>query len=198
MATKVDQVGADYVWVPPGAGLAGFWLQRTPVTHAQWRAAVDAGVCVAPRRNWAYDDPAMAQHPVTYVGRAQARQYAAWVGGRLPRDAEWTWAAQGGDRRIYPWGRQPPDASRANAANVIGETTPVGSYPAGAGPFGLLDMAGNVWEWVDPDDGGDRPFIARGGAFYTRTRFIACRARLRNGNVGIVYYVGFRVAISDL
>ena len=83
--TRRDRVGASYVWVPPGAGLAGCWMLRTPVTNALWRAAVAAGVIGPPEDARAYDDPARAQHPVVYVTRGMARVYAAWVGGRLPR-----------------------------------------------------------------------------------------------------------------
>ena len=188
-----DRLGAAYVWVPPGAGLAGFWMLRTPVTNALWRAAVQAGAVEQPSNTRAYDDPARAQHPVVYVTREQARAYATWVGGRLPRDAEWTRAAQGDDGRTYPWGEQPPDATRANYNRNVGATTPVGSYPAGASPYGLLDMAGNVWEWVEPDGGGDRPFIVRGGAFNTNAVVVVCGARLEYDSDSVSSSVGFRV-----
>ena len=184
-----DRLGAAYVWVPAGAGLAGFWMLRTPVTNAMWRAAVQAGAVKQPSDTRAYNDAAKTQHPVVYVTREQARAYATWVGGRLPRDAEWTRAAQGDDGRTYPWGEQPPDATRANYNRNVGTTTPVGSYPAGASPYGLLDMAGNVWEWVDPDGGGDRPFIIRGGAFSNSAVGVVCGARLEFD----VIFVGFRV-----
>jgi formylglycine-generating enzyme required for sulfatase activity len=64
----------------------------------------------------------------------------------LPAEIEWEWAATGG-KRIYPWGNEKPDETRANYDKKIGHTTPVGSYPAGATPEGLMDMAGNLWEW---------------------------------------------------
>jgi hypothetical protein len=76
----IDRVGAEYLWVPPSADLAGFWMMRTPVTNAQYHQAVAAGECRAPLWRTAYDDAAKAQHPVTYVRRADARKYAAWVG----------------------------------------------------------------------------------------------------------------------
>jgi formylglycine-generating enzyme required for sulfatase activity len=189
-----DHVGAEYVWVPPGAGLAGFWMLRTPVTNAMWRAAVQAGAVKEPRDTDAYDDRAKTQHPVVYVTREQARAYAAWVGGRLPRDAEWTRAAQGDDGRTYPRGNQPPDATQANCRpHGPGGTTPVGSYPAGASPYDLLDMAGNVWEWVEPDGGGDRPFIIRGGAFDGNAANVVCGARTEFDLDLDDHRVGFRV-----
>jgi hypothetical protein len=174
-----DRAGAEYVWVPAGAGLAGFWMLRTPVTNAMWRAAVRAGAVQPPGSTAAYDDAAKTQHPVVWVTREQARAYATWVGGRLPRDAEWTRAAQGDDGRRYPWGEQPPDATRANfnvPRSDARTTTPVGSYPAGASPYGLLDMAGNVWEWVDDGD-----FVVRGGAFGSLAGYVVCGARYEIG-----------------
>jgi serine/threonine-protein kinase len=169
-------------------------MLRTPVTNALWRAAVQAGAVEQPSNTRAYDDAAKTQHPVVYVTREQARAYATWVGGRLPRDAEWTRAAQGDDGRTYPWGEQPPDATRANCRpHGPGGTTPVGSYPAGAGPYGLLDMAGNVWEWVEPDDGDDWSYIVRGGAFGSIAVDVVCGARVEGDNDGDDRLVGFRV-----
>jgi formylglycine-generating enzyme required for sulfatase activity len=192
--TKTDRVDADYVWIPPGGGLAGFWMMRTPVTNAMWRMAVISEACEPPRDTTAYDDVAKAHHPVVWVRRAQARAYAAWVAGRLPTEAQWTRAAQGDDGRTYPWGDTPPDATRANAGRFVidgGDTTPVGAYPAGASPYGVLDMAGNVWEWVEMDGYRDRvgrgygdhadtrygPFLARGGAFSVPGTSVTCSAR---------------------
>ena len=192
--TRRDRVGASYVWVPPGAGLAGCWMLRTPVTNALWRAAVAAGVIGPPEDARAYDDPARAQHPVVYVTRGMARVYAAWVGGRLPRDAEWTRAARGDDGRTYPWGEQPPDATRANYGDNVGDTTPVGSYPAGASPYGLLDMAGNVWEWVEADDGSHVLPVMRGGAFRSTEDTMVCDAWGVIDDDGGFSLVGFRVA----
>jgi formylglycine-generating enzyme required for sulfatase activity len=94
----------------------------------------------------------LGSHPVTQVSWNDANAYCIWAGRRLPTDAEWEKAARGTDMRIYPWGNNEPTGELANfpdkkLADYL-FSAPVGSYPKGTSPYGALDMAGNVWEWV--------------------------------------------------
>jgi eukaryotic-like serine/threonine-protein kinase len=145
--------------------LDGFWIDRTEVTNAQYRAFVGATGHRAPTTcDWGdptYDDGAKADHPVVCVSWDDAKAYCEWAGARLPTEAEWEKAARGTDGRYYPWGSS-WDGSRVNTCDTNCEsshkntgdddgyagTAPVGSYPTGASPYGALEMAGNVWEWV--------------------------------------------------
>jgi formylglycine-generating enzyme required for sulfatase activity len=125
-----------------------FWVDRTEVTNAMYVSCIEAGVCTPPARSDFYLESAYAYHPVTGISWDQAAAYCSWAGRRLPSEAEWEKTARGTDGRIYPWGNSIPTDELANFDQHVDETTPVGSYPDGASPYGALDMAGNAWEWV--------------------------------------------------
>ncbi len=115
--------------------------------------------------------PGLERHPVTAATAFGAMAYASWVGGRLPIGAEWEKAASGTDARLWPWGNEPPSALFANYGLPEARgTRPVGSYGAGASPFGALDMAGNAYERVFADDRPGRddlrsPAVIKGGSW---------------------------------
>jgi formylglycine-generating enzyme required for sulfatase activity len=203
-ATPAGVADAGHVTIPAGAGLAAFRISRTEVTNAQYARCVAAGACTEPkvhvRCDFSYSDVALAEHPVVCVTHGQARAYAAWAGGALPTDAQWTRACQGDDGRTYPWGEAAPDASRANYGwdtDLTNDATmPVGMFPADTSPYSLLDMAGNAAEDVESDDGDEQRSIVRGGAYYVIPENITCAARIEYGTDGSSRDVGFRVALS--
>lgn len=134
--------------------LDAFWIYQTEVTNAMYTACVRAQSCPRPSdigsntRPEYWGNPAYDDYPVVFVNWFAAQQYCEWAGGRLPTDAEWEKAARGTDARIFPWGDEPPNPTLANTGDRNGDTRAVGSYPAGASPYGVLDMTGNVWEWT--------------------------------------------------
>ena len=142
--------------------LPAFWLDRTDVTNAQFFQFVKA-VGFIPRPGLLREAKGKEQHPVVHVTWRDAAEYCRWAGKRLPTEAEWEYAARGTDGRRYSWG-DTWDPSRARfEGNSTGQTTaPVGSYLAGASPFGILDLSGNVWQWTSSLE-RPYPYVATDG-----------------------------------
>ncbi len=167
--------------------IATFTMMRMPVTNELYQQCVSA-TYLRPPITWRGESmpPELATHPVVDVSWDEANTFARWLSAEtgslwlLPTEAQWEKAARGADGRQFPWGNTfEPAHSNVRQAGRTG-TTPVGSYIDGASPFGVLDMAGNVWEWTrslqapypyEEDDGrNDLPDIATPPRFWTRFR----------------------------
>jgi len=227
-------VEVEQVFVPAGSFMIGsedgsdderpvhevtldtFWIDRTEVTNAQFAGCVAAGACRPPSdtssytRTDYYGNDAFADYPVLYVSWNDASDFCAWAGGRLLTEAEWEYAARGPESRVYPWGTDAPSCELLNFSGCVGDTSEVGSYPDGASWIGALDMAGNVWEWVNdwydsgyygqssdanpsgPPSGEYR--VLRGGAWAYYV--INARSSIRYGSLPVNrgYGIGFRCA----
>jgi formylglycine-generating enzyme required for sulfatase activity len=204
--------------------LPDYYLAKTPLTNAQYAAFVEATGHQQPE-HWEGGKPPKGKedHPVVYVSWHDAVAYCRWLSEvtgrpyRLPSEAEWEKGARGTDGRLWPWGNQ-WDAERCNSEEGgKGGTTPVGAYPEGASPYGLLDMVGNVWEWTqslwgkdweepsfkypyDPDDGRENleakgRRVLRGGAFDLNRRPGRCAYRYSSAPYGLGRSRGFRVVL---
>jgi len=199
-----------------------FLIGRYPVTNREYKEFVDATGRAVPfrddewSRNMNWDSatrtylPGRDDHPVALVSWYDAQAYCQWLGGRLPTEAEWEKAARGEDGRQWPWGNTWQD-DRCNAGlDGIQNTTPVYQYEErGQSPYGVRDMAGNVWEWTSshpdpyPYDAGDgRESLApvgkrahRGGAWLLPPALVRCAARGSTDPRDFGFNLGFRVAL---
>ena len=172
--------------------LKAFYIDTFEVTNALYKKCVAAGACTIPSlivdypptfhedgKDW-YKNGEMENYPVVGLTWRQAGEYCAWAGKQLPTSAEWEKAARGTNGSRFPWGDR-WDGSKANwddGGRVDGyrKIAPTGRYPAGASPYGAMDMAGNVREWVDD-------FILKGGSWYSAP------LTLRSGDPGHEYMV---------
>ncbi|MBI5787346.1 MAG: formylglycine-generating enzyme family protein [Candidatus Schekmanbacteria bacterium] len=158
--------------------LPAYYIDKFEVTNEEYKKFLEATKSAAPE-NWENGNfPAgKGKHPVTGVSLEDAKAYAKWAGKRLPTEAEWEKAARGTDGRLFPWGdKYEKDCANTDEAGKQG-TTPVGSFDKGKSPYGVYDLAGNVWEWTsdnylpypgsvckDEFFGNDR-FVVRGGSW---------------------------------
>jgi formylglycine-generating enzyme required for sulfatase activity len=130
--------------------LDAFWMDKVEVTNAMYLKCLEANGCTSPvSDNIYYDKWVYRDHPMVYVTWDQANTYCLWANRRLPTEAEWEKAARGTDRRIYPWGNNAPTPRLANfSGTLIHESVSSFRYPLGASPYGVLNMSGNVREWI--------------------------------------------------
>jgi iron(II)-dependent oxidoreductase len=156
--------------------MPSFFIDTYPVTNADFKKFLDA-THYHPKddldflRDWKdgnYPD-GWDKKPVTWVSQEDARAYASWAGKRLPHEWEWQYAAQGTDGRLYPWGDKWDDAAvpAPEKSRTMRSPDEVGGHPKGAGPFGAMDMVGNIWQWTEEfQDEHTRGGILRGGSSY--------------------------------
>ena len=196
--------------------LSEYEIDLTEVVQEAYAECVAAGACTLPsavpgklQEDAGYDPTVKPDHPVSNISWAQARTYCLWRSKRLPTEAEWENAARGADGRTYPWGDSVVTCDRANLGLCTGSGThAVATHPDGASIYGVLDMAGNVMEWVNdfydetyyqtapttdpqgPASGSHR--VVRGGGF-PHSSFSA-RVAGRSRYAAADYALGFRCA----
>jgi formylglycine-generating enzyme required for sulfatase activity len=199
--------------------VSAFYIDKHEVTNRQFAAFAQATgyLTDAERKPEAQTwrtafTPGKEDHPVVWMSWNDANAYCTWAGKRLPTEAEWEKAARGNDARLWPWGSE-WDSARVNMGEGGRQTTTaVGSFPKGASPYGAMDMAGNVWEWVydwhspfyyrdgadrsqdprGPDGGQDR--VLRGGGFSNGIQDVRTANRHKGGPAGYAPDHGFRCA----
>ena len=212
-----DDYGIEMLLIPAGQfemgeganaltiTLDNYYIDKYEVTNANYAECVNTGYCensgasASLTRDSYYGNSQYSDYPV-FVDLQDAQLYCEWRGSRLPTEAEWEKAARGTDGRTYPWGEW-IDCNLASFSGCVDDTRAVGSYPNGISPYGVYDMAGNVWEWVyyedastlhiDPND-----LILRGGSWWNEEEFLRVTSRVKYGPSIPIFSVGFRCAMS--
>ena len=197
--------------------LKAFLIDRTEVSVAQYKACVDCGACKRPLRDGSntgrepyYGNESFANYPAIYMTWPDAKAYCEGIGKRLPTEAEWELAARGTQGNEYPWGATAPTKANANFDGAANDTMPVTDYDAGKSPYGALNMAGNVWEWVadsydasyyasspaaDPKGPASSVVkVTRGGGFNSVADNLKTYVRISNTETAAFSYLGFRCA----
>jgi len=153
-SSDADKQASDNEKPQHEVDLDAFWIDKYEVTNALYKKCVDSGKCASPKangsytRNPYYGDTKYDNYPVVNVTWENGMQYCIFAKKQLPTEAQWEKAARGTDRRSYPWG-DTFDVGKLNSSEGgKGDTTAVGSYLGDASPYGAMDMAGNVSEWV--------------------------------------------------
>lgn len=196
--------------------LDGFYIDKYEVTAAQYAECVAADGCQFPTntssetRESYFGEDEFANYPVIYVSWQNAADFCTWAGKRLPTEAEWELAARGTKSNTYAWGDKEPTCSLANGDGCVGDTNAVGSQPDGASVYGVMDMTGNVWEWVNdwysetyytespaqnpagPD--GSTNKVLRGGSWASKWVFLRASGRAYDPDFNSSNDVGFRCA----
>ena len=227
-----DPLARDDEGPPHWVSLSPYWFHRYEVTAGNYAACVAAGACPedsvrAEGLSCTYGDPDLLQHPVSGVTWRGAHAYCAWLGGSLPSEAQWEHAARGKDGRRFPWGNAEATCGLAVMARpeemkpwedtysfcTFGGPRPGGRLAEGSwSPYGVADMAGNVWEWVadpygeytaaaphqedapGPDEGVRR--VQRGGGFDDGAAALRSAGRARVDPRARLCDVGFRCSFD--
>ena len=206
--TIVGKDGKEMVYIPPGeflmgdgkkpAQVEGFYIDRYPVTNADYAPFCEetGHTKPPPWHNTGTYPEGKADHPVVQVKWSDAVAYAQWAGKRLPSQAEWEKAARGTDGRKWPWGDE-FDKSKCNTFETdVGTTTPVGQYsPEGDSPYGVGDMAGNVYEWT-ANGSGQVLMPLRGGSWNEFKDEARCAAQRKHTPHRKNDFIGFRCAVD--
>ncbi len=174
-----------------------FYIDKFPVTNKQYRKFLEE---TGHREPAFWDDPLWNQpdKPVVGIGWSDAKEYAKWAGKRLPKEAEWEKAARGTDGRWWPWGNMFHKGYCNSAELHLGTTVDVGTPSKGVSPYGVYDMAGNVWEmcdgiWIE----GLEHHVMRGGCFISRATFVRTTVRWSPADeVNGAKWLGFRCVMD--
>jgi len=215
-ASDMDEDAEDFEKPRHIVYLTDYWIDLIEITNDMYAGCVEQGVCAPPgkmsskTRSYYFRDQEYRDFPVLNVTWDDADRYCKWAGRRLPSEAEWEKAARGASGLLFPWGNSPPSMRLANFGSLFGDTLTTGSFPEGASPFGILDMAGNVAEWVFDWYGGDgyagsvyrNPTgpaqgefkMIRGGSWYNQPVSLRSSSRLWNYPTLQSDTVGFRCA----